>query len=151
MKNTSDIIELFLREMLQKQNGELELKRNELAGRFNCAPSQINYVLATRFTVNRGYVVTSRRGGGGYIRITSIDMARNEYILHIINQIGEFCTELESTQTVRGLYEKEIISLREAKLMLAVLKDELLGNSIEEVCRLRSDLLRSMLIELIDN
>ena len=83
MQNTSDIIEIFLKELIEKQNGELELKRNELAGKFNCAPSQINYVLATRFTGNRGYVVTSRKGGGGYIRITSIDMARNEYILHM--------------------------------------------------------------------
>lgn len=150
MQNTSDIIEVFLKELIQQQNGELELKRNELAGHFNCAPSQINYVLATRFTVNRGYVVTSRKGGGGYIRITSIDMARNEYILHIINQIGDSCSEAEGLQVINGLYEREIVTLREAKLMAASLKDELLGDNIEDVCKRRAETLKSMMLVLVN-
>ncbi len=150
MKNTSDIIELFLKELIASQNGELELKRNELAGQFNCAPSQINYVLSTRFTVNHGYMVTSRKGGGGYIRITSIDMARNDYILHIMNQVGELLGEGEASHVIRGLYERKIITLREAKLMLAALKDELLGYSLEEACRRRAQVLRSMMVELIE-
>ena len=150
MQNTSDIIELFLKELIEQQNGELELKRNELAGHFNCAPSQINYVLATRFTVNRGYVVTSRKGGGGYIRITSIDMASNEYILHIINNIGERCSEAQCMQVLRGLYERELITKREAKIMSAAIKDELLGDNIEEISHKRAEMLKEMMLELID-
>ena len=151
MQNTSDIIELFLKELIEQQNGELELKRNELAGRFNCAPSQINYVLATRFTVNRGYVVTSRKGGGGYIRITSIDMARNEYILHIINQIGESCNEAQGLQVIHGLYERDLITRREAKIMAASLKDGLLGDNIEDICRRRAETLKVMMLEVMDS
>lgn len=150
MQNTSDIIELFLKKLIEQQNGELELKRNELAGQFNCAPSQINYVLATRFTVNRGYMVTSRKGGGGYIRITSIDMARNDYILHIINNIGESCSATQALQVINGLFERNIITKREAQLMSASLRDELLGDNIEDICRRRADTLKSMMLVLID-
>lgn len=151
MQNTSDIIELFLKELIEQQNGELELKRNELAGHFNCAPSQINYVLSTRFTVNRGYVVTSRKGGGGYIRITSIDMSRNEYILHIIERIGESCNEAQGLQIVRGLYERNIISEREAKIMAAAIKDDACGNNIQDKAKCRAQSLKGMLLAVIDS
>ena len=151
MQNTSDIIEIFLKELIEKQNGELELKRNELAGKFNCAPSQINYVLATRFTANRGYVVTSRKGGGGYIRITSIDMARNEYILHIINGIGQLCSQAQAVQVLNGLYERGIISKREARLMACGLKDDVLSGMIEERAMRRAALLKEMMLVLIED
>lgn len=150
MQNTSDIIELFLKDLIERQNGELELKRNELAGHFNCAPSQINYVLATRFTVNRGYVVTSRKGGGGYIRITSIDMSRNEYILHIINRIGESCSEAEGLQILHGLYERDIITKREAKIMAAAIKDDP-TDSIEDKAKRRAQSLKNMILAIIDS
>ena len=150
MQNTSDIIELFLKELIEQKNGELELKRNELALKFNCAPSQINYVLATRFTANRGYVVTSRKGGGGYIRITSIDMARNEYILHIMEQIGPAISEALAFQTLNGLYERGIVSKREAQLMACALKDEALGDNIEVCARRRAYVLKNMMRVLIE-
>ncbi len=150
MQNTSDIIEIFLKELIEQQNGELELKRNELAGKFNCAPSQINYVLATRFTANRGYVVTSRKGGGGYIRITSIDMSRNEYILHIINSIGHLCSQAQAIQVLNGLYERGIVSKREAKIMMCALKDDVLSGMIEERATRRAALLKEMMLVLIE-
>lgn len=151
MQNTSDIIELFLKELIESKNGELELKRNELAGQFNCAPSQINYVLATRFTANRGYIVTSRKGGGGFIRITSIDMSRNEYILHIIDRIGTYINESEAIQVLNGLYERNIISKREARLIDVSLSDEALGGSMEECCTRRAATLKNMMLVLMNS
>ncbi len=151
MQNTSDIIELFLKDLISRQNGELELKRNELAGQFNCAPSQINYVLATRFSINRGYIVTSRKGGGGYIRITSIDMSKHDYILHIINQIGDTISHAEAIQIINGLYERGIVSTREAKLMICGLNDDTPGSFSEEECRKRAEALNAMMLVLINN
>ena len=151
MQNTSDIIELFLKDLIDAGNGELELKRNELAGQFNCAPSQINYVLATRFTVNRGYMVTSRKGGGGFIRIVSIDMSRNDYILHIINQIDDSFSEAQAVQVLNGLFERNIVTKREAKIMACTLKDNVLGDTQEEICRRRAAILKSMMLELIES
>ncbi len=148
MQNTSDIIEIFLKDLIDQRNGELELKRNELALKFNCAPSQINYVLATRFTLNRGYVVTSRKGGGGFIRITSIDMSRNEYILHIIEHIGNAISEAQAIQILRGLYERDLITAREAKLMSCAMKD---NTDDAEQCNInRASTLKSMMNMLIE-
>ena len=76
MARLSDVIEEFIKSLLKESEGQLELQRNELADFFECAPSQINYVLATRFTLNHGYYIESRRGGGGYIRIVRLDVDR---------------------------------------------------------------------------
>lgn len=148
MQNTSDIIEIFLKDLINQRNGELELKRNELALKFNCAPSQINYVLTTRFTLNRGYIVTSRKGGGGFIRITSIDMSRNEYILHIIEHIGNAISENQAIQILSGLYERDFISAREAKLMSCAMKDS--DNNIEQCNINRALMLKSMMNVLVE-
>ena len=83
----SNIIEEFIKEMLEESR-EIELQRNELASRFNCVPSQINYVISTRFSPERGYSVESRRGGGGYIRITRTAPKDEGYIIHAVNAIG---------------------------------------------------------------
>ncbi|MBP3347317.1 MAG: CtsR family transcriptional regulator [Clostridia bacterium] len=149
MHNTSDVIELFLKELISQQNGELELKRNELAVKFNCAPSQINYVLATRFNTNKGYIVTSRKGGGGYIRITSVDMTRNEYILHIINSIGDAISEAQAMQTVTGLMERGIVTQREALLIARAVKDCPLM-APEAAPQNRAALLKSMISTLME-
>src|SRR5690554_5485877 len=86
MARLSDIIEEFLKTLLTESEGELELQRNDLASYFECAPSQINYVLATRFTLNHGYYIESRRGGGGYIRITRLDLEKDDYLLQLLTE-----------------------------------------------------------------
>ena len=86
MSILSDHIEEFIKELLIEDEGMAELQRNELAQKFNCAPSQINYVLTTRFSPNRGYVTESRRGGGGYIRVIRLDIERCDYISDIIDE-----------------------------------------------------------------
>lgn len=153
MQNISDIIEVFLKDLLRESDGELELRRNELATKFNCAPSQINYVLSTRFTVNHGYMITSRKGGGGYIRITSIDMTRGEYLLHIINSIGELCTQSQAMQIIGGLAERGIVTRREANIMAQAVRDETLADdeaSHKQVLGQRAKLLKNMLTALLD-
>ena len=84
----SDAIEQFIKTMLTQEAPEVELKRNELAEYFNCAPSQINYVLATRFTPDHGYIIESRRGGGGYIRIFRMAQDTSEHLLYLLHQRG---------------------------------------------------------------
>ena len=81
----SDAIEQFIKTMLTQEAPEVELKRNELAEYFNCAPSQINYVLATRFTPDHGYIIESRRGGGGYIRIFRMAQDTSEHLLYLLH------------------------------------------------------------------
>ena len=85
----SDIIAGFIQETLSEMNGCAEIQRSELANRFKCVPSQINYVISTRFSPEHGYIVESRRGGGGFIRITRVNMDPERLIMHTINAIGD--------------------------------------------------------------
>ena len=86
----SDLIASFLQESLEEaENGVLEVQRSDLAQRFNCVPSQINYVMSTRFSPERGYIVESRRGGNGYIRITRVQIDHQTLLMHVINSLGD--------------------------------------------------------------
>ena len=84
----SDLVARHILEMLEEQDGNAEIRRNELASVLGCVPSQINYVITSRFTPEQGYIVESRRGGGGYIRITRVKMDKSTAIMHIVNSIG---------------------------------------------------------------
>ena len=86
---TSDMIARFIQAELEEANGVLELQRSDLAQRFGCVPSQINYVMSTRFSPEHGYIVESRRGGGGYIRITRVQVDRHTLLMHVINSVGK--------------------------------------------------------------
>ena len=86
---TTDLIARFILDMLEESEGSAELQRSSLAERFNCVPSQINYVISTRFSPERGYVVESRRGGGGYIRISRVRTAPSQIVMHTVNAVGD--------------------------------------------------------------
>ena len=104
----SDLISQTILEMLNaSEQGQAEIKRNELANDLGCVPSQINYVIQTRFTTERGYIVESRRGGGGHIRITRIAMERNDTIRHVINNIGSGIDVLTVEAIVNTLFMNE--------------------------------------------
>lgn len=118
----SDLIANMIEEMLSENEGSLELKRNDLAGRIGCVPSQINYVITSRFTPERGYIVESRRGGGGYVRITKVQMTRNEYLMHFFHAIGQSIDTADTRAFVSSLCEKKIITQREANLILSALQ-----------------------------
>lgn len=144
----TDIIEAYLKKVLQQQE-QVEIRRSEIAQLFDCVPSQINYVINTRFTIQRGYLVESKRGGGGYIRIIKVQVLDDLDMLNtMIEIIGKSISEREAKSVVQKLYEEDIVSKREAKLMLVAMDkslytgDRLLDN------RLRANLLKSMLANL---
>lgn len=147
-QNMTDIIEAYLKKVLQQQE-QVEIRRSEIAQLFDCVPSQINYVINTRFTIQKGYLVESKRGGGGYIRIIKVQVLDDLDMLNtMIDIIGKSISEKEAKSVVQKLYEEDIVSRREAKLMLVAMDkslytgDRLLDN------RLRANLLKSMLANL---
>lgn len=148
--NISDIIEQYLKRVLD-QNGKeiLEIKRSEIADKFQCVPSQINYVINTRFTSERGYIVESKRGGGGYIRIIKIKM-NNEVVLinNIISQINTHLSQVASDDIILRLLEDKVISEREAKMMVSVMDRSVLHIDLPERDELRARMMKAMLTSL---
>lgn len=147
--NISDIIEQYLKQVLD-QNGKeiLEIKRSEIADKFQCVPSQINYVINTRFTSERGYIVESKRGGGGYIRIIKIKM-NNEVVLinNIISQINTHLSQAASDDIILRLLEDKVIS-EEAKMMVSVMDRSVLYIDLPERDELRARMMKAMLTAL---
>ena len=120
----SDKIEAFITELLKEDSPEgLEIGRNELAGIFNCVPSQINYVISTRFSPDKGYIVESRRGGGGYIRIKKVAKEPFEYKEQIMKNIGEEITAEKAESLIHYLAESGTVTKREKDIMLAACGD----------------------------
>ena len=146
--NISDIIEAFINERLKDADGRAEIRRNELAEHLGCVPSQINYVISTRFTTERGYTVESRRGGGGYISIKRVMYPTDNRIMHIINSIGNSIDFESSKAIIRSLWEYDVISRREAEIMISVLGDKVLTLPRDQRGILRARLLKNMLMQL---
>lgn len=144
----SDSIERFIKTLLEQEETEIELKRNELAEYFGCAPSQINYVLATRFTPDHGYVIESQRGGGGYIRIVHVLDEPGRHLLYLINtRIGERLTETEAVRLIQGLIDQGTLTVQEGALMRAAVSSQALAVPVPETMKnsLRARIMRSML------
>ena len=150
MKNISDIIEGYLKAIIEEESkGQIEIKRSEIAEKFQCVPSQINYVINTRFTQDRGYLVESKRGGGGYIRILRVRAhTKADLIEHIINSIENGASESVTEDIVFRLLEEEVITNREAKLLLAALSRNTLNIPLPTRDKIRARLLTAMLLTL---
>ncbi len=149
MAGLSNSIEAFLKELLNKSNDDyIEIGRNELANQFNCAPSQINYVLTTRFTPYKGYYIESRRGGSGYVKIIKLTIKDDSVIKEIIeNAIGDRITKDKSNGIIDMLLEEDLISEREALIMTHALEDNTLQKvDFNDRNILRADLLKNMLL-----
>ena len=142
----SDLIEDFIKDMLEDDD-EAIIQRNDLAGKFNCVPSQINYVIATRFTPMQGYYVESQRGGGGYIKIEKVNVTKSSYLMHIINSIGNKITAKEVEIFVKNFLENNIINEREARLIKSATSDKALNTKDND--ELRAKILKNMLITLV--
>ncbi|HOA20700.1 MAG TPA: CtsR family transcriptional regulator [Sedimentibacter sp.] len=154
MSNLSDIIESFIKELLDANNNDvIEIQRNILAQQFDCSPSQINYVLTTRFTNDRGYVVESRRGGGGYIRIFRVRSSMEDELKRILNEtIGDSITLNKSIDLINALMEREVITEGERAIMQSVLSDRVLNIvAYEDRNKLRADLLKEMILVSVEN
>jgi transcriptional regulator of stress and heat shock response len=150
MRNISDIIESYLKAVLDSSEKELvEIKRSEIADKFQCVPSQINYVINTRFTVERGYVVESKRGGGGYIRIIKV---KSHDFVDLIDQllalIKSRIPQSSAEDVIYRLVEEQIITHREAKIMLSVIDRSVLYIDLPYRDELRARMLRAMLTSL---
>ena len=143
----SDIIANFIDEILSETGGTAELQRAELANRFNCVPSQINYVISTRFSPEHGYIVESRRGGGGFIRITRVEMEPELLIMHTVNTIGERIDINTVAALVENLNRSGAISDLEARLLLSATGTNALRPAqLTERDVLRASILKHMLV-----
>lgn len=149
MAKLCEIIEEFIKEIIKDSNGQAEIQRNELAIRFNCVPSQINYVIDTRFTVERGYYVESKRGGGGCIKIKEVYIDSSSYIMHMINSIGGFVSQQTAEALIVNLFDYNVITKREAKLLRAAVSDKTIGPSLPEKDQIRASILKNMLIIIV--
>ncbi|MBR3641340.1 MAG: CtsR family transcriptional regulator [Oscillibacter sp.] len=144
----SDLIASFLQESLEDApRGVLEVQRSDLAERFHCVPSQINYVVSTRFSPERGYIVESRRGGNGYIRITRVQVDRATLLMHVINSLGEEIDLPSARAIVANLLHSEAIDESCAQSLLAAIGDKALSRVPRQARDgVRADLMKQVLI-----
>ncbi|KAB3533590.1 CtsR family transcriptional regulator [Alkaliphilus pronyensis] len=151
MPRISDVIEEFLKELLKEsQNHSVEIQRNELAKYFNCSPSQINYVLMTRFNIQQGYTTESFRGGGGYVKITRIMVNQSKQLYHIITkELGNNASKSEATRIIATLRERKIITDREAQIFEAAIDDGAIISPVNIKDQIRCSILKNMLAALL--
>ena len=151
MSNISDLIERYLKEMLaDSERNQIEIQRSEVAVRFSCVPSQINYVLTTRFTAGHGYIVESRRGGGGYIKIVKVPFdGRVNLIQEICRIIGRTISQSDAEGLIKRLRDEGLITKREARVMIAAIKRDILRLGLPMRDELRALIVKSMLTELL--
>ena len=147
----SDVIEEFIKEMFSDDEEYIEIQRNDLAEHFNCVPSQINYVIATRFKPSQGYYVESKRGGGGHIRITKVNITKSNYLMHAISSIGNRITAQEVDIFISNFLSEGIISKAEAKLLKVATSDNVLIVSQDVRDSLRANIFKNMLINLVED
>lgn len=143
----SDLIEEFIKELFN-ENELIEIQRNELAQQFNCVPSQINYVISTRFKPSQGYYVESRRGGGGNITIRKINTAKSDYFMHIIKNIGKEITNKEVDILISDFLTYNLITQKEAKLLKVATSDNVLEQAKEVKDIIRAKIFKNMLLNL---
>jgi len=150
VKNISDIIENYLKEVLEMSGKSLvEIKRSEVADKFECVPSQINYVINTRFTIEKGYVVESKRGGGGFIRIMKVQSHDSAHLIdQLLSLIQMRIPQSSAEDVIYRLVEEKVINDREAKIMLSVIDRSVLYLDLPYRDELRARILKAMLTTL---
>ncbi len=146
----SDLVAGTILELLNSQNGTAEIRRNELAETLGCVPSQINYVLTSRFTPEHGYIVESRRGGGGYIRITRVQIDPGSAIMHLVNSIGDTMDYPTARAIIGNLREQGVLSKQTADVMASAMVDRLYsGLPLTARDILRANILKQMLLHTL--
>ncbi|HHT02240.1 MAG TPA: CtsR family transcriptional regulator [Firmicutes bacterium] len=146
MSSLSDSIELYLLQLLEQSSGAIEIQRNELADRFRCVPSQINYVLATRFSPERGFLIESRRGGGGYVRILRMKLDSPHRIL---KEMDDTLDQRAALGYVARFKESGFLTEREAAIIMAALDRQVLKLGLPQRDILRANLLKVMLLAVL--
>ena len=146
----SDQIAKIIEEMLDSSGGTAEVRRNDLASKLGCVPSQINYVITSRFTPERGYIIESRRGGGGFIRIVRARMTANEYLMHFFHAVGDELDAGDAKAFVSNLFDHGIVTERERSLILSTLTGGALDRvPADQKNAVRADIMRHVLITLM--
>ena len=150
MSVLSDTIEEFIKDLMSEYEDKIDLQRNELAQHFNCAPSQINYVLATRFTPDRGYITESRRGGGGYIRVVRLRVDKTDQLFVLVtNRIGDEITARDAQDIIMRLVETSVVSKNEGNLMSSAVSQKALNMPLVLKDRVRASILKQMVLVLL--
>ncbi len=151
MGSLSNNIESYIKEKIEESPGKsVIIKRSSLAEKFNCVPSQINYVISTRFTPEKGYLVKSRRGGGGFIQISRLKISDQGLLYKFMNEIvGDSISQKEASDFIIGVYENNIITEREKDLLLACVHRESIPISLPARDQLRAKMLTNALLELM--
>ena len=144
----SDVIEEFIKDLFEEDKQLIEIQRNELAEHFNCVPSQINYVISTRFKPSQGYYVESRRGGGGHITIKKISNRKSDYLMHIIENIGETLQNSEAEILISDFLTYNLVTNKEAKLLRVATSDNVLDVPKEYRDKLRANIFKNMLLNI---
>ena len=151
MAQLSDSIERFIKDMMS-EDARIELRRNELAQHFGCAPSQINYVLATRFSVDHGYLIESRRGGGGYVRIVRMHAREEGNLLDgLIKRVGNSVDEDTAAAIIQHLLDIRLVTANEAALLRAATGDNALRLPVSSKDVLRAAVFKNLLIQVFRN
>ena len=149
MRPLTNSIEAFIKSLLEEGQEQVDVQRNELAQYFRCAPSQITYVLSTRFTPDHGYVIESRRGGGGYIRIVRLREEPGSNLLYLINQrIGSSISRHDCDAIISQLCESHVVTENEAGLMRAAVSADAINLPVAFKDSLRASTLRAMLLQI---
>jgi transcriptional regulator of stress and heat shock response len=147
----SDNIERFIKELME-EDAQIDLRRNELAQHFGCAPSQINYVLATRFSVDHGYIIESRRGGGGYVRVVRMKARSDQSLLNLLlERVGNSISEEATFAIIEQLFDRELVTRNEAMLIRSAVERNALVLPISAKDVLRAAVLHNMLIRVFRN
>ena len=144
----SDIIEEFIKDLFDEENELVEIQRNELAEHFNCVPSQINYVISTRFKPSQGYYVESKRGGGGHITIKKVNSTKSDYIMHIIKNIGDEMTANDVDILISDFLTYNFVTPKEAKLLKVATSDNVLAITKENKDKVRAIIFKNMLLNI---
>ena len=151
MAQLSDSIERFIKELME-EGSQIEVRRNELAQHFGCAPSQINYVLATRFSVDHGYIIESRRGGGGYVRIVRMcERGEGNLLDLLLKRVGNSIPEENACAIIAHLLDRKLVTSNEAKLMRAAVSRNALALPVSAKDVLRASVLKNMLEQVFRN
>ena len=145
----SDVIEEFIKDLFDEDESNfIEIQRNELAQHFNCVPSQINYVISTRFKPSQGYYVESKRGGGGNIKIRKINNTKSDYIMHIINNVGKTITTNDIDILLSDFLTYNVITEQEAKLLKVATSDNVLKLDKDIRDEVRARIFKNMLLNI---
>ena len=147
----SEQIARIIEEMLSENGGSLELQRNKLALDIGCVPSQINYVISSRFNQDRGYIVESRRGGGGYIKIRKISFdSKTAFLMHMLSAIGDAIDYMSAKALCINLFDNELISERELEIILCCISERALMRIVQGGGRdsVRADIMKNLILTL---